>query len=104
MTGGLTALPLLDLMAGDTDWTGLVEGKDAWSELASLERVEVYQATGMIMGQLEVDSAEALVRLRAHAFTHGLTAGEVAWSIVERQLVLDPDDAWRRPAAEGGRP
>lgn len=97
----LAALPLLDLMAGDHDWTGLGQGTNAWSELASLERVEVYQATGMIMGQLKVSSAEALVRLRAHAFARGLTAGEVAWSIVERQLVLDADDTWRRPAAEG---
>jgi hypothetical protein len=57
----------------------------------------------MIMGQLEVSPAEALVRLRAYAFAHGLTAGAVAWSIVERQVVLDDDDTWRRPAAEGGR-
>lgn len=98
----LAALPLLDLMVGDSDWTGLGEGADAWSELASFERVEVYQATGMIMAQLDVSSAEALVRLRAHAFARGLTAGEVAWSIVERQLVLDADDAWRRPPVEGG--
>ncbi len=98
----LAALPLLDLLAGENDWTGLGEGADAWSELASLERVEVYQATGMIMALLEVSSAEALVRLRAYAFTHGRTAGEVAWSVVERQVVLDADDTWRRPAAEGG--
>jgi hypothetical protein len=98
----LAALPLLDLMAGDNDWTGMGEGADAWSELASLERVEVYQATGMIMGLLEVSSAEALVRLRAFAFTHGLTATEVAWSIVERRVVLDAADTWHRPTAEGG--
>jgi len=98
----LAALPLLDLMAGHNDWTGLGEDADAWSELASLERVEVYQATGMIMGLLGVSSAEALVRLRAYAFAHGLTAGQVAWSIVERQVVLDADDAWRRPAEDRG--
>jgi AmiR/NasT family two-component response regulator len=57
-----------------------------------MSRVEVYQATGMVMGQLSVGPAEALVRLRAHAFARGLTASEVAWSIVRRQLSLESDD------------
>jgi len=98
----LAALPLLDLMASEDDWGSVADGSDAWSELASLERVEVYQATGMLMGQLDVSPAEALVRLRAHAFALGLTASEVAWRIVERHLSLDNDDAWRLPGA-GGR-
>ena len=99
LTGGLlaadlAALPLLDLMSADVDWTGL-GGGDPWSELDSLERVEVYQATGMIIGHLDVGPAEALVRLRAHAFAHGMTASEVAWAIVRRELVLEADDSWR---------
>jgi hypothetical protein len=67
--------------------------------LSSLERVEVYQATGMIIARLDVGRAEALVRLRAHAFAHGLTASEVAWAIVRRELVLEADDSWRDPGA-----
>lgn len=86
----LAALPLLDLMTGDTDWTRVAEG-DPWAELASLERVEVYQATGMIMGQLDVGPAEALVRLRAHAFAHDWTASEAAWRILDRTESLAPD-------------
>lgn len=92
----LAALPMLDLMSTDTDWAAAAEGEedgdgDGWSELASLERVEVYQATGMIMSQLDLTPAEALARLRAHAFLSGRTASDVAWDIVERRLRLDND-------------
>lgn len=101
LTGGLlaaelAALPLLDLMSADVDWAA-IEGGDPWAQLASLERVEIYQATGMIIGRLGVTPAEALVRLRAHAFAHDMTAGEVAWAIIGRDLVLDADDSWRDP-------
>ncbi|MGB7235412.1 MAG: GAF and ANTAR domain-containing protein [Rhodococcus sp. (in: high G+C Gram-positive bacteria)] len=88
----LAALPLLDLMTSDLDWDAASEGQDGWEQLASLERVEVYQATGILMGQLELDSVEALARLRAHAFLTGQTASEVAWDIIERRLVLSSDD------------
>jgi hypothetical protein len=96
LAAGLAALPLLDLMM-DVDWEVYGEGGDGWSQLASLERVEVYQATGMVMGQLEVGPADALARLRAHAFVSGQTASEVAWDVVERRLSLSADDAWRSP-------
>jgi hypothetical protein len=75
----LASLPLLDLMTSDADWAAAAEGDDGWEQLASLERVEVYQATGMIIGGLDVDAAEALVRLRAYALARGLTASEAAW-------------------------
>ena len=96
LEGGLLAaemaqLPLLDLMAGRGDWGLAAEGGNGWSELASLERVEVYQATGMIMAQLGLGAAEALVRLRAHAFGSGQTASQVAWAVVDRRLTLGDD-------------
>jgi hypothetical protein len=102
LTGGLlaaelAALPLLDLMTADLDWASAGEGGDGWSQLASLERVEVYQATGMIMGQLDIGPADALVRLRARAFATGQTSSDVAWAVVEGRLSLDLDDAWRGP-------
>ena len=46
----------------------------------------------MVMAQLGVGPAEALVRLGAAAFASGFTAGEVAWSIVGRQLSFESDD------------
>ncbi len=87
----LAALPLLDLMSADVDWASAAQGDDGWDQLASLERVEVYQATGMLMAALGVSPAEALVRLRAHAYANDMTASEVAWAIVERRLRLDAD-------------
>lgn len=97
LSGGLIAaslasVPLLDLI---TTVTGTTESAraddDAWPEAATLERVEVYQATGMVMDQLGVSAAEALVRLRAHAFARAMTASELAWQIVRRQYRLDVD-------------
>ncbi len=108
LTGGLmaaelAAVPLLDLMTADVDWEGAGQGGDGWEQLASLERVEVYQATGMIMGATGIGPAEALVRLRARAYTRGETASELAWAVVERRLVLDVDD-WRTDPDDGPGP
>jgi hypothetical protein len=49
-------------------------------------RREVHQATGMILMQLDVDAAEALDLLRAHAFTHDRTVEDVARDVVARRL------------------
>jgi hypothetical protein len=57
---------------------------------ASLERREVYQATGMLIAQLGLAPAAALARLRAHAFLHDRTVDEVARDIVARRLRFDP--------------
>lgn len=96
----LAALPLLDLMGSDVDWEAIGDGAP-WSQLASLERVEVYQATGMLQVQLDVDAAEALARLRGYAFANEMTVSEVAWKIVERQLVLERDDFGDAPNGSG---
>lgn len=91
----LVSAPLLDMLArrgtDDGDGTG-DEGPAAAGAGAGMERVEVYQATGMLIAQLDVDPAEALVRLRAHAIATDQTASQVAWAIVERRLVLDRDE------------
>lgn len=107
MTGGmwaagLAALPLLDLMASDTDWEKAGDGQGSWDQLASLERVEVYQATGVIVAALDVSPADALVRLRAHAISHSLTASEVAYRILDRRLGVDQDE-WHETGDERGR-
>jgi len=100
MTGGLwaaglAALPLLDLMTADVDWDHAASGGDGWDQLASLERVEVYQATGMIIDALVVTPADAVVRLRAHAIFQGLTASEVAYQILDRRLIVAAGDWYR---------
>ena len=49
-------------------------------------RPEVHQATGMISVQLDVSLAEALVRLRAHAYGNDRPIAEVAADVVARRL------------------
>lgn len=96
----LAAQPLLELLA-DNPSRHSGSHDDPACETAPLERVEIYQATGMLMAQLDCDPTEALVRLRAHAFTLGRTASEVAWLIVDRQLTLEADPPPRLPEADG---
>ena len=54
-------------------------------------RAEVFQASGMLAVHLKVTPADALLRIRAHAFANGLTAGVVSREIVAGRLRLDDD-------------
>jgi GAF domain-containing protein len=85
---GVTVLDLLDvdLQAALSD-----PNNDAWAELNALSRAEVSQATGMLVAQLGVEPAEAIVRLRAYAFATGRSATDVARDIIERRLKLQAD-------------
>lgn len=87
----LAQLPLLDLLTADLQAVLDDPGGSAWSELNTITRAEVSQATGMLVAQLDVEPAEALVRLRAFAYAAGRTATEVARDIIERRLTLDVD-------------
>jgi AmiR/NasT family two-component response regulator len=64
---------------------------NAWTELNTLSRAEVSQATGVLIAQLGIDAAEALVRLRAHAYATDRSAIDVARDILDRRLVLEDD-------------
>jgi hypothetical protein len=46
----------------------------------------VHQATGMILAQLNLSAADALLMIHAHAFAYGRTVREVADDVVTRQL------------------
>lgn len=85
----LAELPLLDLLADDLRETVRDPGSTGWAELDAMSRVEISQATGMIVAQLDVDPGEALVRLRAHAFATGRSASDVANDILDRRLRLE---------------
>jgi GAF domain-containing protein len=96
LTGALVAaeladIPLLDLLDGDLQAAIAEPNSNAWAELHVLSRAEVSQATGMLVAQLGVDPAEALVRLRAHAYSTGRSATDVAHDILERRLKLEAD-------------
>jgi hypothetical protein len=57
-----------------------------WLTGSPLDHTEVYQATGMIMAQLDVPAETALSRLRAHAFVHDRTIDNIARDVVTRRL------------------
>jgi hypothetical protein len=61
------------------------DGADV-AEAGMMQRREVHQATGMILAQLDVSAAEALMRLRAYAFATGRSSTDVARDVVARTL------------------
>ncbi|HET6735374.1 GAF and ANTAR domain-containing protein [Mycobacterium sp.] len=85
----LAGIPLLDLLNADLRAAVNDPGSNAWAELHSLSRAEVSQATGMLVAQLGVEPAEALVRLRAHAYATGRSSTDVARDILDRRLRLE---------------
>jgi len=60
------------------EWAGLVD-----------RRAVVHQAAGMISVQLDVDVAEALLRLRARAYALDRPMADVAADVVARRLRFD---------------
>jgi hypothetical protein len=87
----LAGIPLLDLLDGDLQAAVSDPNSNAWAELNALSRAEVSQATGMLVAQLGVEPAEALVRLRAYAYSTGRSATDVARDILDRRLKLAAD-------------
>lgn len=87
----LAGIPLLDLMHSDLQAAVNDPDSDAWAEFNVLSRVEVSQATGMLVEQLGIEPAEALVRLRAHAYATARSATDVAREILDRRLKLEAD-------------
>ncbi len=65
-------------------------GTVAWQlEQPPNHRVEVHQATGRISVQAGISVADALVLLRAYAFSHDRPIGEVAAEVADGRLRLD---------------
>jgi GAF domain-containing protein len=54
---------------------------------------EVFQAQGMVMVQLDVSLAEALLRMRAYAYAQGRPLADVARDVVARMLRFDEDQS-----------
>lgn len=57
----------------------------------------VHQASGMVAAQLEVNVAQALIRLRAHAFGNGRPLAKVAEDVVARRLRFDAQSGEKDP-------
>ncbi|TDD17990.1 ANTAR domain-containing protein [Kribbella turkmenica] len=65
----------------DPELTGDPEADGKWSA-----RAEVHQATGMVVVQLRISPDDALAILRAHAYAHDSSLGEIAHLVVTRRL------------------
>ncbi len=54
-------------------------------------RREVHQATGMVLAQLDISADDAVLLLRAHAFSSGRSVREIANDVVERRLAFSAE-------------
>jgi hypothetical protein len=83
-TATLAVLSMHDVTpAGDLD--------QEWWDLVSFYRVEIHQATGVLMDTLDLSAGEALARLRARAFASNVGVVELARSIVARDIDVRVD-------------
>jgi hypothetical protein len=87
----LAGISVLDLLDADLQAAFSDPNSNAWAELDALTRAEVSQATGMLVAQLGVEPAEALVRLRAYAYATARSATDVARDILDGRLKLAAD-------------
>jgi hypothetical protein len=65
-------------------------GEDQTWDRSWGNRVEIHQATGMVVAQLGVGATDAFARLRAYAFAEHRLLGDVARDVVARRLRFDP--------------
>jgi hypothetical protein len=77
------------LIDGDLFSTDGQMGRDLSTVLD--HRAEIYQAQGMVVVDLDVEPAEALARMRAHAFGNGQPLIDLARAIISG-FVLPEDD------------
>lgn len=86
-----TALLLtLDARSGiDTAANGGISN----GQTPALWRAEVHQAAGMVSAQLGLSVLDALVRLRAHAYSHDMSLTALAREVVERRVRFDQEGA-----------
>ncbi|MET7693007.1 GAF and ANTAR domain-containing protein [Streptomyces sp. NPDC005483] len=82
LVAGVMTVALTALSRGEESGP---DGDDLWLSGLAAAHDEVYQAVGMIMVQLGVDSDEALARLRANAFAHSRSALDVAHDVVRHR-------------------
>ncbi|QMU70678.1 ANTAR domain-containing protein [Streptacidiphilus sp. P02-A3a] len=62
-----------------------------------LQHAVVYQATGMVSVQLAVTLPQALLRLRAHAYSSGRSITDICHDVVARRLRLNPNGNGNNP-------
>lgn len=73
---------------GNGHWS---DGDGHWPDSTGPQHPQVHQATGMVIVQLGVSAAVALMRLRAYAYAHDRRLSDVAADVVARRLRFEPD-------------
>ncbi|WP_214633148.1 GAF and ANTAR domain-containing protein [Antrihabitans cavernicola] len=68
------------------------EHYEHWLTQLPRSSVEVHQATGMLISQLGLPAAQALSRLRGHAFATGRLVHDVAADVIARRVDLSKPD------------
>jgi hypothetical protein len=100
--GPLTAVELADAVAFADAATVVVlhlQDQDGLNGAQSAlegpidSQAELHQATGMITIQLSISLAEALLRLRAHAYASGRTVLAIAADVVNRRVRFDDSES-----------
>lgn len=96
--GALTDAEVRDALTfADVAVTALLDGQaqappgtaaDGLDEVMD-QRAELFQAQGMVAIQLGTSLTDALARLRAHAYAHDRSLGDVARDVVARRLSFD---------------
>jgi GAF domain-containing protein/ANTAR domain-containing protein len=66
-------------------------GDGVWLDHSLHGRVEIHQATGMVLAQLGVSAQDALARMRAYAFAEQRLLSDVAHDVVSRRLRFTQD-------------
>jgi hypothetical protein len=74
------------------DGTLLAERGGSWLDSAVASRAEIHQATGMVLAQLGLTAADALARMRAHAFVHDRLLIDVAHDVLAKRLTFTIND------------
>ena len=97
-TGDLDDANLADAVTLGTIATHLLLELEAGSEPGTFpdrlsdvidHRAHVHQATGMVAAQIDADMGSALSRLRAFAWSHDRSIGDVAGDVVAKRLRFD---------------
>lgn len=87
------------LGVGDT-----ADDTDGFLDDISDSGYRVYQAQGMVMIQLGVSAQDAILRLRAHAYSHERRLSDVAEDVVGRRLTFEPENSDGRSDDDHDRP
>jgi AmiR/NasT family two-component response regulator len=59
---------------------------------AGKDRLQVHQATGMVAEMLTCPMPDALARMRARAYSEGMTLFDIATKVITRQMVFSHDE------------